>query len=601
MTTNLKTKWDLSPLLDSDNDPRIESFMDEVKAKNAEFVTKWKDNEDYLKDPKTLKQALDEYEELHTHYGFGGRVGYYFYLRSKQELNNPELKAQNNKLDDISTKLGNDMAFFTHRLSKIDEKTQKQFLESKLLQDYKHFLQNIFEAAKYLLSEEEEKILNIKAQVSHTNWVKMVSGLYAKEEAIVLDEDGKKVKKNMSDIGNLTKSKNKEVRDYAAKVLTKLTKKHIDIAENEMNSILQNKKTTDELRKYPRPDFARHLSDEIDTDVIDTLVESVTSRFDLAHEYFKLKAELHGVEKLTYFERNLEYGDTEIKYSFEDSIKLVRKTFEQLDPEFAIILDKYLAEGRFDVFPETGKYSNPFHVHYLKSLPNYILLCHHERLDDVLTIAHEMGHAINAVLSKQKQNSLHVDYSVAVAEVASTFMEDFVLQELVKEANDQVKLELLMKKLSDCIVTIIRQIAGYNFETELHKEFATKGYLSKEDIGSLYKKNMDPSLGPAVDTPKDTAIFWAVWPHIRDFFYIYSYSSGLLISMSLQNLVKKDPTKIKLVKEFLAAGGSKSTKDIFLDLGIDISKKEFWHQGLKEIENILEETKALAKKLGKIK
>jgi len=179
-------------------------------------------------------------------------------------------------------------------------------------------------------------------------------------------------------------------------------------------------------------------------------------------------------------------------------------------------------------------------------------------------------------------------------------MEDFVTQELLKEANDETKLILLMEKLNAEISSVQRQMACYKFEQELHEEYRKSGHLSKTKIGEIFQKNMSAYMGDFVEQSPGSENWWVYWSHIRSFFYVYSYASGLLISKAMQSLVKKDPKNIEKVKEFLAAGSSESPKDIFMKLGIDITKKEFWEQGLQEIRDLLKETEELAKKLGKI-
>jgi oligoendopeptidase F len=189
---------------------------------------------------------------------------------------------------------------------------------------------------------------------------------------------------------------------------------------------------------------------------------------------------------------------------------------------------------------------------------------------------------------------------VSTAEVASTFMEDFVLQEIIRKADDEMRLAVMMMKLNDEVSTIFRQIACYRFEQELHERFRKTGYLSKEDIGQLFQKHMKSYMGNSVEQSPGSENWWVYWGHIRSFFYVYSYASGLLISKSLQNSVKKDPRFIGKVKEFLSAGLSDSPKNIFRGLGIDITDKKFWVRGLEEVETLLNETAHLATKLGKI-
>jgi len=221
-------------------------------------------------------------------------------------------------------------------------------------------------------------------------------------------------------------------------------------------------------------------------------------------------------------------------------------------------------------------------------------------LKDVETLAHELGHGINDELMKEKQNSINFGTPLSTAEVASTFVEDFVMDELMREADDETRLALMVTKLDSDISSIMRQIACYKFEQDLHKEFREKGHLSKDDIGKIFMKNMKDYMGDAVEQSPGSQNWWVYWSHIRSFFYVYSYSSGLLISKSLQASVKKDKKFIEKVKEFLSSGLSASPKDIFKKTGIDITDKGFWNNGLDEVESLLGETEKLAKKLGKI-
>jgi oligoendopeptidase F len=218
----------------------------------------------------------------------------------------------------------------------------------------------------------------------------------------------------------------------------------------------------------------------------------------------------------------------------------------------------------------------------------------------VLTLAHEVGHGINNELIRKRQHSLYFGTPLSTAEVASTFMEDFVLQEILKEADEELRLALMVNKLNDDVSTIFRQVACYRFEQELHAGFRKKGYLSSEEIGKIFQNHMAAYMGDYVEKSAGSGNWWIYWGHIRSFFYVYSYASGLLISKSLQSYVKRDPQFIGKVKTFLSAGLSDSPRNIFGKLGIDIGDAGFWGKGLDEIDTLLGETIALAQKLKKI-
>ncbi|MBI5100434.1 MAG: M3 family oligoendopeptidase [Nitrospirae bacterium] len=593
-------KWDLTPLFNADDDPRIEEKTLEVEKRNRAFINRWSKRTDYLKDPAVLLKALSEYEGLKRACGSDGDAGYYFWLRTQQDMNDPALKARFNRIEDFSRKIENDLQFFSLRIAKIKAADQKKFLAHRGLAPYRHFLERIFAESKYLLTEPEEKILNLKTSTSHSNWVRMTSGFLSKEERKVLLEDGGRGMKTLSEIASLVNNKDRKIRDAAAAAFNGILEKYVDVAEAEINSVLANKKVDDELRRLPRPDLARHISDDIDSNVVDTLIDTVSRRFSISSEYYRLKAGLMKVKRLRYHERNVEYGSITRKYPFQDASRLVLKVMRGLDPAFSAIYRSFVENGQMDVYPRKGKGSGAFCVHHLISQPTYILLNHTDTLHDVLTIAHEAGHGINNELIRQRQNSLNFGTPTSTAEVASTFMEDFVLKEILRGSDDELRLSVQMMKLNDDISTIFRQVACYRFEQELHADFRAKGYLSKEEIGRLFKKHMSAYMGDHVEQSKGSEYWWVYWGHIRSFFYVYSYASGLLISKSLQRSVQQDASFIVKVREFLSAGLSDSPGNIFLRLGIDISDGGFWDRGLDEVESLLGETTALAKKLGKL-
>lgn len=600
------TQWNLGLLYKGDDDPQMKKDRVTAEKNVSDFIARWKKDKEYLNNPAVLVEAMKKYEKLQMGSMAGGTDGagsneaYYFWLRSMINQNDSSIKARLNKSEDFVNKVTNDLRFFFHSISHIPTEKQKEFLKFGELKEYRHILERLFNEAKYLLSEEEEKLIALKAGPAHSNWTRMVSGFVSKEEREIVNEKGKKEKKNFSEIASLINSTNKKVRDSAAEAFNDIMAKNVDVAEAELNSIFANKKIDDEMRKMPRPDMARHVIDDIESEVVDTLVDSVSGRFAIAQRYYALKAKMFGLKKLEYHERNVPYGKLNKKYSYGEALNLVEGVLGRLDPKFSSVLKRFNEQGQIDVYPRKGKRSGGFCTDSLINQPTYIMLNHTDELNDVLTIAHELGHGINGELMKEKRNALDHGMVLSTAEVASTFMEDFVLRELEKEADDELKLALMMMKLNDEVSTIFRQVACYKFEKELHLAFREKGYLSKEHIGKIFFKNMKAYMGDAVDYGVGSENWWVYWQHIRSFFYVYSYASGLLISKAMQAEVKKDGGFINKVKEFLSSGMSDSPRNIFLKMGIDITKREFWNKGLDEIEGLLLETEKLAKKLNKI-
>ena len=249
------------------------------------------------------------------------------------------------------------------------------------------------------------------------------------------------------------------------------------------------------------------------------------------------------------------------------------KSFNEAHPDFGNYVEEMFTKGLVDVFPKKGKHGGAF-CSSGTNLPTYILLNHVDDFRSMTTLAHEMGHGIHAKYSKT-QRPIYEGHTIATAEVASTFFENLVFEEALKNISVKERMILLHDKISDDISTIFRQIACFNFENELHLTIRKEGFLSKDKIAELLNKHMKSYLGPIFDLKPEDGYFFVTWSHIRNFFYVYSYAFGQLISDTLYENYKKDKTKIKDVIKFLSAGASDSPENIFKKIGINPNKKLF--------------------------
>lgn len=598
---DIKTGWDFAPLLPGGGEADFAAARHGAEKKTAEFSAKWKNREDWLQESAPLAEALAEYEAWRKACGMGGDEGYYSWLKLSLNETDPELKARFGQVEEFANRLGTEMQFFTLRLARAAEPARAKFLAAPELAPWRHFLGQLFREADHVLSEEGEKIMAMKQAPAAGSWERMVSGFVNREERPALLEDGRTEPRNLADLLTLLQNPQKEVRDRAAEGVNDILAKYAEIAENELNALLLNKKVDDELRHFDRPDAARHLNDDIDSATVDALIAAVSARFDIPARFYALKAKLLGLPKLAYHERMVPYGKVVSKFTFESACEMVARVFAGLDPEFLAIFQKFAAGGFFDAYPQKGKHGGAFCAHFTSRQPTYILLNFGGTLDDVQTLAHETGHGINNELVRAAQtHDLNFGTPTSTAEVASTFMEDFVLEEVLKNADEEERLSIMLMKLNDDVSAIFRQAACYRFETDLHAAFRSRGYLSQAEIGGLFQKHMAAYMGPAVEQSAGAENWWVYWSHIRDYFYVYSYAGGQLISRSLQSAVKADPAFIAKVKEFLSAGLSESPRNIFLKMGIDIADRNFWDRGIGETEKLLNSAEELARKLGKI-
>ena len=572
---------------------------DRKKSSDAHdtFRNKWFERKDYLKDAKILREALDEYEKILRNFYAGGSEGYYYFLKEQSDLSDMEIRKKTMLIDDFQKKQSIKTLFFEINLAKIAEDKRKEFLESEDLSEYKNFLKDIFENSKHLLSEEGEKILSLKSSGSYELWVKMLEGFLTKETKKIIDSEGNEREMTYTELLNLTRSKNKKVRDNAGTAFDEIMKKHYELAEVELNAVLENARIDDELRNFKRADESRINGDLIDFEFVDSLLSAVKEKYNLSHKYYSLLSKLAGQEKFNYYERNIELFKVNKKYSFEEAVKIVKGIFSKMDPEFLKIFENMLEKGQIDAFPRPGKNGGAFCVQYRLEDPIYVLLNYAGNINEITTLAHEMGHAINGHYMQKNENALNFGEPKSTAEVASTFMEDFVFEEILKEFEDEEKFYLMFNRILKEIADIYRQIALYFFELELHGAYRKEGYLSKERISEIFSKHMSEYLGELFD--KETIKYgWVYWEHIRLYFYVYSYASGALISKTMQEKYRKDNSFIEKIKKFLSTGTSKAPREIFKEMGIEINK-EFFLEGLEKIERELNEVEELGKKLGK--
>jgi oligoendopeptidase F len=588
--SKVKTQWDLLLVMPGNSDAAVKADLEETARSCRKFITKWSARNDYLEDSATLKIALDEYELLQRDHGVSGRAGYYFLLRTCLDQNDTEMRAKYNQVSEQTLKIASELEFFESRLAKVDPTHQKKFLKTPELDQYRHWMEKLFTEGKYRLSELEERIMVLKSQTSYENWVKMTESFIASEEL-----NGK----NFSKLTASLSSKKAGLRAKAACGVSSILAKYAKTAEAEINSLLSDKKTNDELRGFTRADQSVHLDDDIESEVVDQMLAAVEEAYSISHDYYKLRSQLMGLPKIKYHERNVGIGKLDKKFSFEKSVKIENKTLEFLDPELTKIFKSFLYEGRIDAFSRKGKTNSEFCISSLKTLPTYILLNHEGKIDDMATLAHEMGHGIGDEFRKSSQNSLNQSVPYCLEEIASIFFEDFALDTISNTADEETKFALLIRRLDDAVNTVFRQTACYRFEQALHAGYRKKSFLSKDEVGKLFIKEMAAYGGPYVDV-NDYENWWVHWSHIRTYFYVYTYVFGYLVSKFLQRKVRANPEAIKEVEEFFRAGSSVSPRDALKKMGVDIYNKEFWKQGLAEIREMLTQCRKQAVKLGKI-
>lgn len=573
--TKIKTSWDFSNIYKGITDPKLEIDVKTIENAYSTFAKKYASNENFIKNSKDLKVALDDWLALIEKTGVFKPIWYLHLVRDIDTTNNKAL-AIYNSFEERLIKASNQVIFFNLRLAKIDKDLQKKYLEDATLAFYRTFLNEIFENAKYNLTELEEKLISIKSAPSYSMWVDAQKKLLTRQTVkhkgkLIPITEAQAIKADLP---------LKERRALHIEIISKY-KEISFLAEAELNAIITNKRTTDELRGLTKPYEATVRSYQNSIESVESLVGAVSKRFKDAQKFFKLKSKVLGLPKLTLAEIGTSMAKSAKKYTLDEGVEIIYDAFYKVKPDYADLFMNFLKEGRFDIFPKKGK-RNGAYCSSGNGVPTYILLNHVDDANSISTMAHEMGHAIHFELSKS-QPAIYTDFSISIAEVASTFFENILFDYQYEKASEKEKLSMLLEKIQDDVFTTHAQISYFRFENDLHNEIKTKGMISAEDIAKLLVKNRKEFLGNTFEYHPDDGYAFVAVPHFRYFFYVYAYAYGQLIANSLYAEYKKNPAFLEKIEYFLKAGSSKKPDDVFKDIGIDVTKPEFFEKGLEEI------------------
>lgn len=568
--------WDLSPLFKDKT--ILKTFIQSNFQKCLAFEKK------YQKQLKTLKKeqfesVMREYEECCEEIS---RIMTYAFLRfasnTKEGAFYAECELEVNKSQEH-------LLFFEVEFNKLPKTLQKSFIQKS--GKYRYYLELLAKNAKHQLTLPEEKIL-LKTQPVGVDSFKRLFDEHL--STLKFSFEGKEMSEE--EILSLLYDKNRDTRQKAAKSLSEVLRKNLNLLAFIYNVVRKDLKITAELRGYKNLEESRHIDNQITQKSVDSMVKTLNNNVAMVEEYYLLKAKLLGIKQLYDYDRYapLEGGEEE-SFSFEDSQKIVLECFKNFSLKFYEIAKGAFREGWIDSHPRDNKRGGAFSHGAVPSVHPYLMLNHTNRRRDSFTMAHELGHTIHQKLS-YKVGYLNADTPLTTAETASVFAEMLLFEQMKNSLDKKAKIALYAGKLEDIFATLFRQNVFTNFERLVHKR---EGELSVEDFNQIWQEENQKMFGKSVILSEDYAIWWSYIPHfIHTPFYCYAYSYGQLLVMALFGLYRQDKKSfIPKYEEFLSLGGSQSPKDLVGIFGMDIESESFWQIGLKEIQRLLEELKAI--------
>jgi oligoendopeptidase F len=557
----IKTKWDLKAhFYTHEDDPQIEKDAKRYEQVTRSFIKRYK-NVDFTRSEEVLLTALKDYEKLEKNTE-AVKIIRYFAFRSNLNVNDTKANKKLNLFSDRFRKLSNELLFFSLRLGKVPVKKQRLFLKSNKLAKYRYLLLVTFLAGKHQLSEEAERILNLRSRTSSGMWAEAVEKIVSNRTVQFRNN-----KLNLPEAFEILDTLHWQDKNVLWKLITEELIQISEFCEHELTAVVTHEKVSDELRGYKQPYSATVQAYENDERSVEALIEAISTRgFSLSKKFYKLKAKLHKKKHIPYVNKYDSIGEV-IRPDFSTSVDICRDVFYGVKREYGEIFDTMLKHGQLDVFPTSGKRGGAFMASTV-GLPTFVFLNHTSNFKSLETLAHEMGHAIHAERSKL-QPEIYQDFSTTTAETASTLFEQLVLDRIYEQLTPQQQINFLHDKISRDIATVQRQVAFFNFELEMHRHIRAEGLATKDELATMMQRHLQSYLGPAVEITERDGYSYVYIPHIRYGFYVYTYAYGHLISNLMANRYQIDKNYIEQIDSFLCAGGKDTVENIFRSINID--------------------------------
>ncbi len=575
--------WDLEPLVEGEGPEGADRMLAEADERAAAFAERYAGRVKDI-DGAELAEAMHELEVISE---LVGRAGNYAHLLFSCDTNDPANGALVARVTEKATAVETKLLFFELEWAALDDDRAEELLRADGLETSRHHLRTIRRYRPHLLSEPEEKIMTEKSVSGRDAWSRLFSEQQSAIMVKVPDED-EPVKLDVA-LSRLM-SPDREVRRTTAEAVTAALAPDLRTRGYIFNTIAQDKATDDRLRHYPSWISSRNLSNEASDESVQALVEAVRANYDLPQRWYRLKAQLLGIDKLADYDRMAAIETEEVKVDWPEATDIVLTSFHEFSPVLHDTAKRFFDESWIDAPVRPGKRGGAFCAYTVPSVHPYVMLNYTSLRRDVLTLAHELGHGMHAALAKSR-GVFEQHTPLTLAETASVFGETLVFRRLLDAAETPAsRLSLLAENIEGSIATVFRQVAMNRFEDSVHTTRREQGELSVETFGELWERSQEEMLGDSVDITEGYKTWWSYVPHfISTPGYVYAYAYGQLLALSVYGrYLDEGESFVPRYIELLSAGGSRSPEEIAAIAGLDLTDPEFWNDGLKLVRGQLE-------------
>jgi oligoendopeptidase F len=588
---NALPEWRLDDLYAGRDDPRIEADLAEAARINAEVAALQGAFVGARAEAGKLGGLIDQGVGLFqraTDKLWG--VGAYASLAASTARDDPAWSRFEADIRARASQISADSLFFTLELNALEDGEIAAALEAHpAARRWRPWLRRVRLARPHELSHDLERLLLDKGPAV-ANWVRLFDETLAK---LAIRAGGETL--TLAEALNRMSDADPARRRAAAQGLARALEAKSSTLALSLNTLAFEKQVEDRWRRYATPAASRHVANEVDAEAVTALEAAVVASYPrLSHRYYALKAKVMGKARLDHWDRNAPLTTAlPRRYGWSEARDIVLTSFAGLAPRFSATAARFFDEPWIDAAPRPGKQSGAYSHPVTSERHPYVFMNYMGERRDVLTLAHELGHAVHQTLAAP-QGTLLADTPLTLAETASIFGEGLVFDRLLADAKGDERRDLLAGKIEDSINTVVRQIAFHRFETRFH-DARMKGELSAGEIGGIFVEVMGESLGPAVRLNAGYETYWSYVSHfVHAPFYVYAYAFGNLYVEALMEARRRSPGGFApLYEDLLAAGGARTYVEALAPFGLDPRDPAFWSAGCARLERLVDEFEAL--------
>ncbi|MHA3963280.1 MAG: M3 family oligoendopeptidase [Candidatus Thorarchaeota archaeon SMTZ1-45] len=589
MTESMKMKWDLSQLVEFDD----LGYIEEQLAASVKAAEEFSERHRGKIGTYNAKQLLDMLEESDRETLQYEGVFIYAFRMYDAEMNNDVAKRLADKARAASMLVQQAAAFIPLELGELLTKNPS-IVDDPVLLEYKHFLEKIRRAVPYMLSEAEEKVIIAKDKNGIRAWSQL-QGDWLATRAYELEIDGEIKTLPYGEIIQYYQHPDRELRRRVHEVVYHDLGNDNILWAAALRAICSDHLQMVKMRKWESPMTQSFLVNDVDEETINALFNTIKKNRGVYQDYLRLKARLLGFKKLGNWDIMAPLNDTpDKKYTWEESQNLVVKAYSEFDEEVGAWMQEMFQRRHIDAEVRNGKRSGAYCVTWHSGKSAYILQSFNGIMSDVFTQAHELGHAMHAYLGTRAQKPSNYDISYCVAETGSIFGELLITEKLLNQVKTKEERRSILATVCDEFGDTAFQVATRIwFESALYEAIEKGKYLDGDLISKLWVEARDMMYGDSVEWIDEMRWWWTFklhfyMPSLR--YYNYPYVYAQLFVYAMYRLYKEQGREfVPKLKALLAAGSSKSPRDLAAEIGFNITKEEFWQKGIDQFKEFIKQ------------